>query len=282
MNKIVASDNNLDISKKNDGLNNIDKSKKSPKKLKKKSEKLIKYNRKKIIIISVIVLGIIAGISVGIYYAVQQPDKKFSKNVSKVSAQTARNKVEKMEVDDVMGIYLYDQSSDIDKQVVYGENEDGSFNYQSLEGPFSKYTEDLVTNSAEWIAFSASDQVALQKKVSHFLFGKDKNNPEPIFTGSGSVYYNLGEISGDFTTDWENSTGQGEPMNGVISGGDVWNDNGYWEFELSNAEAQGATWIWIKGGDIKFVNVGINADILEQDTLDSSYWLDAEDLIDTL
>jgi len=52
---------------------------------KKNGTKIVKYNKKKIIIISTIIAAIIAGTSVGIYYAVKPKPEKYPGNIKKVS-----------------------------------------------------------------------------------------------------------------------------------------------------------------------------------------------------
>lgn len=170
-------------------------------------KRLVKYNKKKITIISLIVIAIIVGTSLGIYYAVRPKAAFFSKNVSVSSSSTIRSKIKNIKVDEVIGVYFYNKESTEDKDMVYGlpEKEDGDHDVHSLDGAFSDYSSSLEgIDSIKWYSYQKSKDDDISNGAAEILLnrGKDKTPTWPFVEGEkefSTIGNYLGKIGEEIT-----------------------------------------------------------------------------------
>ncbi len=107
---------------------------------KQKNNKIVKLNKKKIIIISTVPVAIIIGTTIGIYFAVRTEPKPLPSNIEEISWEKAREKAiinPTTDDEEIYGIYVSEEDCPFCNIALYGTSELEDGEDWELIGAFS-------------------------------------------------------------------------------------------------------------------------------------------------
>lgn len=159
---------------------------------KNKKSRLIKLNKKGIIIISVILIVLAVIISLSVYYGVKdyrpyppnislyQKSKKFGKDINHVQGRIDDSDNQEQEVTGVVFLSRNGQNSNY---ALYNDDGKKDKDYSIKNGPFSKYLVDFdPTSDFKWYGFMTSEDEDIRGVIEDFIIDKnkdlDENNPD--------------------------------------------------------------------------------------------------------
>ncbi len=238
-----------------------------------KKDRLIKLNKVKVAIITFIVLIILTGVSVGIYFAIvlNRDSAPLPKNISWTSnAKSLRSKINEKEGEEVFtGVFLGQKDEDLTEMLLYGST--NSTNKSELEGIFSQYLELEIESEIEidWVGINYGSDIDTDKEKYDFFIKNDDDLNMPEFYDD-SFYY-----IGQPTDDWYFTSGYESIYFDLINVNASTNEEDdavNVEFSISPSENPSIaatpfgestflpTWMWFYGSDLVFVAQGAPVD----------------------
>lgn len=222
----------------------------------KKPKKLVRLNKWKIIIIVTVLVLVLAGIIVGIYFAVR-PKDFIPNNVQMVSVDEVNNIVEDYsDTDDVVGVVFYAEDSLQKDLAFYGSTAETDV----LEGPFSKYTDNFLIDSEHWYVVKTENTEELNNAIYDLFYvdgsGSEYEEPIPRY----SSFYYLGEVDDSIYT-----YGSESGSNNISAT--------YYDVGYTTVDSEGNTtneWIL---EPIPVASTDDSAELLETNNSDGVYWM---------
>lgn len=182
------------MSKKNNKPNNEKKS---------KDKKIVKSNKLKITIITIIILTLLTGIGVGIYFIVRDKSMDLPENLnaSVIKPKEIKNKLQEEGRTENTGVFFY-TSDDVSKFLLWGDAEETK---GDGIGPFTVYSQNSNTN---WYAINIDDYKSIREDIINVIFindtelydGFENSNSHP-FKYKSSLSYDSSLTIGDIEKD---------------------------------------------------------------------------------
>lgn len=155
---------------------------------KKKKSKLIKLNKKGIIIISIILIILAVIISLSVYYGtkdyrpyppnitIYKKSKNFDKDIKNVQKRIDDQDNTEQEI---TGVVFFSRNGQNSNYAFYNDNELKDKDYSLDDGPFSQYLVNFSPNSDfKWYGFMTGEDENIRGLIEDFMIDKDKDLDE--------------------------------------------------------------------------------------------------------
>lgn len=235
----------------------------------KKDDQIVKLNKKKIIIISLIVIIFIVGLSVGLYFAFRPEKTPLVRNdhthwvdVDKAKKSIKDTKSDNEDDPNIVGLYFGIENSDLSDLALYGDTALNNDEKEDLSGPFSEYLK--WNDEMEWYCINAENETENEKNMKEFFHGGEENYSWTIENDWSSTNYG-GEASNasiDFdsqTNEWVSADIQFKLNEESSDWDDI--DSYTLDFvaggESITFDYTAPTWMWFRNGELYAVSNGI-------------------------
>ncbi len=250
-----------------------------------KGSRIVRYNKKKVFWISFVVIAIIVGVSLGIYYGTRPKGNPFPRGIRRGNWRDARRMVadaesefEGQDPDDpdykeaiITGVFFGATDSTDYNHVIYGDAEDKS----SASGAFSYYLEEAKDyDEISWIAITDKNTVSSYESVNRFLWGTTSSEAAMPNGDDGKDIVYLDGLDVDVIwDDWDNPNNKVKKVridNQSISDP----DEEVYKTEIggNSSFATDAAWFMFKNGSLEIVVTGLEDP--DTESLDSKFFHD--------